>query len=311
MGTVQHRPMHRVVRALVMGRHVGTWRTRTVAGITLIAGALALGTVPAYAAATATATPDTGITAGQTVKLTGSGFVKNSPGTIFECNSDPNQPTVALAAPVSTSISVGCSPPSYAFLTSTSSTGTLSASWKVLGGTIGPPCGPPQDLDTCPSTDSAGKSPAADAALYPCPPTPAQQAIGDVCYINFGDQGNDNVTINILFAGESGSTTTTTTTAPASTTTTAAGGGGATTTTAASNSGASGGSGSSGSSGTSGSSGSSASSGGATASASGNLATTGPGPSLWWTFLAGLVLLNAGVLIWLGPARRRLRRTSD
>ena len=104
--------------------------------------------------------------------------------------------------------------------------GAVSDIFKVVQGTVGPPCGPAPAVIVCPPTDTAGKSPTADAALYPCPPTPAQQAIGDVCTLTYGDQANDTGVATILFGSETLPTSTTTTKAGATTTT-----GGATTTT--------------------------------------------------------------------------------
>ncbi|HLI72528.1 MAG TPA: hypothetical protein VKU86_01520 [Acidimicrobiales bacterium] len=186
--------------------------------------ALLVEALPAAAAGvvgTMTLSPTTGVADGTVLTVTGSGFTHSSIGNILECNSDPNQPTVALPAPISTSVSVSCSPPSFSKLVSTSATGTISASWTVLGPTVGPPCGNPPDIAKCPATDSSGGNPATDAANYPCPPTAAQQAAGDVCQLNYGDSAGDSATANIGFP-----TSTTTTTAAGTTTTT-----GATTTT--------------------------------------------------------------------------------
>ena len=184
--------------------------------------------VPASAAVgTLTLSPSTGVMDGTVLTVTGSGFSHSSIGNLLECNSDPSQPTVALAAPISTSISVGCTPPTFAKLVVTSATGTISTTWTVVGPTVGPPCGPAPDIVTCPATDSAGNSPATDAALYPCPPTASQQAAGDVCQLNYGDSAGDSATANIGFPTATTTTTaaTTTTTGPTTTTT------GATTTT--------------------------------------------------------------------------------
>ena len=213
--------------------------------------------------------------------LTGSGFTPSSTGNILECNNDPNEPNVALGAPVNNPVGVGCTAPSLSAsaLTSTSASGTVSKQYPVAGGTVGPPCGATGDLiTTCPATDSSGGSPAADAAKYPCPPTPAQQAAGVVCVINFGDQAGDSGQVTILFQGES---------APSSTTTSAA----ATATTAAPTT-------------TRPSSATTApASHPATAAASGTLAYTGPGLPLLWTALLAAVLIAAGLFLLLVPPR--------
>jgi hypothetical protein len=192
------------------------------ASVLVVGGAVLLGTsMSAFAAATLTAVPSTGLVSGQAVTLTGSGFAKSSIGEVVECNSDPSQPTVALPSPVLQTVAVSCLAPSYTELVNTNAKGDLSTVFDVLVGTTGPPCGPTA-IATCPATDSAGKSPTADAALYPCPPTAAQQAAGDFCTLKYGDASNDSATVAILFQGESTGTPTTTTTAAPTTTTTAA-----------------------------------------------------------------------------------------
>ena len=146
--------------------------------------------------------PNSGLVNMQSVKVTGEGFAASSDGNILECNGDPNQPTVALPAPVSSTVSVGCSAPSISGLTVTSSSGLLSTSYKVVEGTVGPPCGTSDALTECPAADSSGLSPATDAAAYPCPPTPAQQAAGIVCVLTFGDAAGDTASAPISFASE-------------------------------------------------------------------------------------------------------------
>lgn len=146
--------------------------------------------------------PDSGLVNMQRVTVTGKGFAVNSDGNVLECNGDPNQPTVALPAPVSSKVSVGCSAPSVSNLALTSSGGVLSTSYKVVQGTVGPPCGTSDALTRCPATDSSGVSPMADAAAYPCPPTPAQQAAGIVCVLTFGDAAGDTASAPISFASE-------------------------------------------------------------------------------------------------------------
>ena len=170
---------------------------------------------------TPTITPNSGLTNGESVTLTASGLAKNSIGNILECNDDAKQPNVMVGGVVNSPIAVSCIAPSLSALVTVSASGDVSGTFKVVQGTVGPPCGPAPAAATCPATDSAGNSPTADAALYPCPPTPAQQAIGDVCTLTYGDEANDSAVGNILFAGESApSATTTTGAAPAATTTT-------------------------------------------------------------------------------------------
>ena len=125
--------------------------------------------------------------------------MSNSSGNILECNNAPGQPTVALGGPVNTAVPVGCTAPTYNLVT-TSATGTISTSYNVVEGTVGPPCGTSTDVITvCPGADSAGLDPATDAANYPCPPTPDQHAAGVTCSLLFGDAAGDNVRTPILF----------------------------------------------------------------------------------------------------------------
>jgi hypothetical protein len=146
--------------------------------------------------------PSTQVTNGESVSLTGTGFQDGSPGNVLECNNSPGQPTVNLGAPVSNAVAVGCTAPTFNLVT-TSSSGTLSTSYVVTQGTVGPPCGASTDIiTTCPETDSAGQDPATDAALYPCPPTPAQSAAGATCTLTFGDAAGDSATAPILFPNE-------------------------------------------------------------------------------------------------------------
>jgi hypothetical protein len=184
------------------------------------AGTLALAAT-ASAAPTFSVSPDTGLTSGQVVVVSGSGFADGASGAIVECNNDPAQPTIAV---LGNQVPVSCTNP-LKNLDGTSPTGVLtSANFKVAEGTVGPPTT---------GTDSGSGSAATDAAAYPCPPTPSQVTAGYACTISFGDTDNDQVSQVLSFASGTGntgntgntgttttsSTTTTTTTTPSSTTT--------------------------------------------------------------------------------------------
>ena len=165
----------------------------------IVVGAVA----PASATAALSVSQDTGLTAGQSVTVSGTGYAANSPGAVLQCNSDAGQPTISVAL---NDVPVSCTIPS---VHSTDGSGNLpSTSFTVHTGTVGPPTA---------GTDSAGNAAAADATLYPCPPTAAQLAAGDTCVIAFGDFAGDKATHVIHFVGEAVPTTTT---AAASTTTT-------------------------------------------------------------------------------------------
>jgi hypothetical protein len=292
----------------ISSRRRGSKRLRMVAiTLTMVCGVLALATTPASAAISLTASPNTGLTNGQTVTVTGSGFAKSSIGDVVECNSDPSQPTVALPSPISETVPVSCSAPDLAKLINTDANGGVSTTYAVISGTVGPPCGPSPAATTCPSTDSAGNSPTADAPLYPCPPTAAQQAAGDTCNLSYGDAAGESGKATIAFTGE----------APASSTPTPAATTPAATTPAATTPAAT----------TPAATAPSATTPAATAPASSaplaaaqtsaspsasdsSLASTGPGPQLWLVALAGLLLLYLGLMTLALVGRRRslLRR---
>jgi hypothetical protein len=107
---------------------------------------------PAAAAAALTATPNTNLTNGQVVSVSGSGFSANGIGAIVECNSDPNQPTISVAG---NPVPVGCSNPLNA-IHGTNASGDLPATnFTVVSPTPGPPAT---------GTDSSGGDAATDAA---------------------------------------------------------------------------------------------------------------------------------------------------
>ena len=96
------------------------------AALLLTSGSILLGTsLSAYAAATLTASPATGLSNGTVVTVTGSGFTANGTGNILECNNSPGEPTVALTLPVVglSNKLVGCTSPSISRLVSTNTTG--------------------------------------------------------------------------------------------------------------------------------------------------------------------------------------------
>ena len=207
------------------------WR-RLAVPLVVAAGMLSLtggGTLVVLGAATASGaattpklsvSPSTGLTKGEAVKVTGSGFAKSSIGNILECNDDPAQPTVALGSPVNSSVPVSCIAPSLSKLVSTDKNGNVSATFDVLTGTTGPPCGPSPDAVTCPAKDSAGRAPATDAAKYPCPPTTAEETAGDACELTYGDETGESAGAIVLFGTETPPTSSTTSTSTSSTSTT-------------------------------------------------------------------------------------------
>ncbi len=118
---------------------------------------------------TVIADPGTCLSAGSVVTIRGTGFAPATPATIAECNSAPGQPTVVDSG---NTVPVGCTD-IFSHPVITGSDGSLPpTAFTVITGTVGPPAQ---------GTDSAGTDAATDAANYPCPPTPAQVAVGDTC----------------------------------------------------------------------------------------------------------------------------------
>jgi len=260
-------------------------RLRFVAAAMVVAGAGGVTWAGTASAAgktgTITVTPDTGLTNNQKVTIAGSGFSAGSIGNIVYCNNAPNEPTVALGAPVNASLPIGCIAPGYganALVPPTGSDGTFSKTFTVATGTIGPPCGVANAVVTTCPTDSAGQNASTDAANYPCPPTPTQVSAGVTCTITYGNQiGDMSNTVSITFAGETAATTTTaasvTTAAPVTTAASA--------TTAPH----------------------------VATQPSQSLATTGPGPLLWLVSFVAAVFVLFGALLWM--ATPRLARRQD
>jgi hypothetical protein len=208
---------------------------------------------------------------GQSVTVTASRMAASSYGSVIECNLATGEPTISVEG---NDVPVGCTNP-LSTLKSTDASGGFTTAFTVHTGTIGPPAQ---------GTDSTGNAASADAAKYPCPPTPAQQAAGTTCDIVYGDTSGDQAKAPVTFAGSAQPSV------------------------------ASGGSSSSGTSSSSGS-GASAPSFGSTASAtgaesagggtSGTLAFTGFGPGMLWLGRVGVLLIALGALMMLAVAAPR------
>lgn len=220
-----------------------------------------------------TVDPDTNLTKGEKVSVTGSGMADSSYGSVIECNLANNEPTVQVEG---NAVPVGCTNPLQS-IQSTNSSGGFSTTFTIQTGTIGPPGQ---------GTDSAGNPASADAAKYPCPPTPAQQAAGTTCDIVFGDVGGDQDTTPIQFAQDaSGSAQAAVTPGSASKTSVGAADSPSTASGSA-QSGATGGA-------------------GAAASGGGPLAFTGVGPGVQTLMWLGPLLVLSGSLILIAAASVR------
>jgi len=290
-------------------RRVGS---RLVAGTLLALGGSLLFGAAAYAASpTISVAPATGLTGGKNVTVVGTGLAANSPGYILECNDTP-QPTINIGPPFDTKVPVGCSAPSLKRIARTTATGTLALKFRVHEGRkVGPPCGLPPIIGGCGGLDSAHKHPRKDAQNFPCPPSPAQQAAGYGCYLEWIDTGNDHPQATIRFLGPG--TPTPPTTVPSIPPPTTVPGGGSTTTTPGGGGGGGGGSGStttvvgtraSTGSGGSGTGGNTPSSAAPVTAPSGSLAFTGLGRYGIVLGIAGGVLVVLGVLLFVFDIRR-------
>jgi hypothetical protein len=228
---------------------------------------------------TATADPATCLVDGTPVAMTASGMMPASAtnflGTFIECNSDPGQPTVSI---LGNTIPVSCSG-ALAHTFTPNADGSASATFDAIEGTTGPACAPSLCAPAKNPVDSSGGNPFTDAANYPCPPTTAQLAAGDICVLAVGDTGGDQITIPIAFNLNAPITPATVSTQPPA----VAPSGSATTVAPAK--------------------------AGSTKASSGALAFTGSGPGLWWLALVGIMLMVlGGLLLTVVDQPRRLLR---
>jgi hypothetical protein len=166
------------------------------------------------------------VAGGDVINVTGTGFASGAEASVVQCNDDPTQPQIFF---LGNDIPVSCS---ALFIVTVGSKGTakgvLTGTHTLTQGVVGPP--EPNLTDTCsettPSTTTitgcTATTETADAAAFPCPPTPAQQAAGDTCVLAIGDINGDRAIGTLLFTGESPPPSTTTTAAGGTTTTTSA-----------------------------------------------------------------------------------------
>lgn len=132
--------------------------------------------------------PTGSVVSGDTLQVTGSGFVARSPAELFECNLEPNQwqvPTEPGTRPAT-----GCTRPQAV---SVSSSGTISTTSTAAEGNV--------------AEDPAG-------VLYPCPPTPAQLASGARCAEVVVDAAGQMAQATLSLAGPVPVPTTSVTVAP-------------------------------------------------------------------------------------------------
>jgi hypothetical protein len=149
----------------------------------------------------------TGVTAGDVVTVTGTGFTPGSTASMAECNSDPSQPVILFMGEY---IPVSCSRLALSTIPSSGpDMGDFSGTQTFEIGTVGPPgtgltptCtegGIP--IPNCTTTGNA----VVDAVNQPCPPTTAQAAVGATCVIEVSDTAGDQAVGTFLFGIESSS----------------------------------------------------------------------------------------------------------
>ncbi len=178
-------------------------RYRLIAAALVVGGFLSFAGAQAFAVGTLRASTANGLVQGQVVRVTGTGFTAKAFGYVLECNSAPGEPTVGVGAPFNQRIPIGCSRPSLKSIVSTTADGSLSTTIKVhVSRNLGPPCSIYSVFGPCGGRpDSAGKGPRSDAQNYPCPPSPAQQAVGVTCSLVFYDTAHERVSTPITFLG--------------------------------------------------------------------------------------------------------------
>jgi len=145
-----------------------------------------------------------GLASGDVLDVGGTVFSPGAIASIAECNGDPSQPVIFI---LNQYIPVSCS---RLVLTNVpiagQDKGDLSAAQPIGSGTLGPPAigitpACTEGTGTIPGCTTSGNA-EVDAAGYPCPPTPAQQAKGDSCVIAVRDTAGDVADGIILFGQE-------------------------------------------------------------------------------------------------------------
>ena len=211
-----------------------------VASILVVSGSVLLGTAMSASSPRAhfpPVTPNTGLANGPTVTMTGSGLTPRiRSATSSSATAIPTSPTVHDGGVVNSTISVSCTAPSFSALVTTTAKGDdvghLQGGARERRAAVRPGS-IRRDLSR---HRQPGKARRPTPRCIPVHPTPAQQAIGDVCTLTYGDQANDSGVgqhpLRVRDPATGATTTTkagaTTTTGRATTTT-----GGATTTTTA------------------------------------------------------------------------------
>jgi surface antigen len=140
-------------------------------------------------------TPDSGLSNGSVVTVSGVVPQANELGGLMECNNDPYQPSIPFNGIYGIFIPVSCTDPDN-YLVASGSNGNLApTSFTIGAGVLGPPG---------PGNDGSGGNAATDAANFPCPPTPAQLAAGYSCDISFlgGTSYDRAIVANITVAGQ-------------------------------------------------------------------------------------------------------------
>jgi len=158
-------------------------------------GAFGIGSAPARAATVRVGgtvvqvSPSTGLINQQTVWVTGTGFTPGAAGKIVECNLAPGQPTVTIGTGT---LPVGCTAQGAGNFTVAPDGSVDDRYFRISTGNLGA---------LLSGLDSNGTSAATDAAAYPCPPTPAQQAANISCGVTVSDSAGNALTVPVSLIG--------------------------------------------------------------------------------------------------------------
>ena len=131
------RDLNEPARRRHMRRQLRRSRRRAAAAALLImCGVVAFTAGTADAAPALTVTPNTGLTNGQTVAVSGTGFAANSAGGVIQCSTAAGQPTIAV---LGNNVPVSCSNPLSGLATSNAS-GVLTLPSFAVGQFTTRPC---------------------------------------------------------------------------------------------------------------------------------------------------------------------------
>ena len=164
------------------------------------------------------ASPASGLSQGNSVTVTGTGFTPGSPGSVTECNITPGEPAGNSQFP---NLGIACVPPTFGYFPPTPTAPPTSQSTAPSSGPALPypgpyPGPPPQPPGSFPGTFVTTASGAFQSsftvvegnigqttasAAYPCPPSPANLAAGGSCVAIVGDAAGEQAQVPLGITG--------------------------------------------------------------------------------------------------------------